>query len=113
VVLILDGAGGYTAPGPGTLSSWAEHFRAHDLSVGTYSLPRGGTDEQEPHSEDEVYVVTRGRALLVAGDQVTPVGPGTVAYVPAGEAHRFTDITEDLAVLVFFAPAEYSRRPPG
>ncbi len=112
-MLILDGAGEYTAPGPGELSSWAEHFRAIDLSVGTYSLPRGGTDEQEPHSEAEVYVVTRGRALLVAGDHVAPVGPGTVAYVPAGEVHRFTDITEDLAALVFFAPAEYTRRPPG
>jgi hypothetical protein len=27
----------------------------------------------------------------------------------AGEKHRFTDITEHLALLVFFAPAEGSR----
>jgi quercetin dioxygenase-like cupin family protein len=30
-------------------------------------------------------------------------------YVPAGEVHRFTGITEDLALLVLFAPAEESR----
>jgi hypothetical protein len=29
--------------------------------------------------------------------------------VPALEQHRFTDVTEDLAVLVVFAPAEGSR----
>jgi quercetin dioxygenase-like cupin family protein len=37
------------------------------------------------------------------------VGPGDVAFVPAGEAHRFVDILEDLSVLVVFGPAEYSR----
>jgi hypothetical protein len=30
-------------------------------------------------------------------------------YVAAGEGHRFTDITEDLAAFVLFAPAEGSR----
>jgi len=38
-----------------------------------------------------------------------PVGPGSVIYVPAGEPHHFTGVTSDLAVLVLFAPAEYSR----
>ncbi len=32
-------------------------------------------------------------------------------YVAAGEVHRFTDVTEDLATVVLFAPAEESRRP--
>jgi len=30
-------------------------------------------------------------------------------YVAAGEVHRFVDITEDLAALVLFAPAEETR----
>jgi quercetin dioxygenase-like cupin family protein len=113
-VLILDGAGGYTEPPAGAGSHWVEHLRVSDLSVGTYSLPKGGLDEQEPHTEDEVYVVTRGRARLLAGPQVAEIGPGSVIFVPAGEVHRFTDVTEDLSLLVFFGPAEYSRRiPPG
>jgi quercetin dioxygenase-like cupin family protein len=41
------------------------------------------------------------------------VQPGSVIYVPAGEEHRFTDIAEDLAVVVFFGPAEYSRAAEG
>jgi len=32
-----------------------------------------------------------------------PVEPGSVVFVPAGEAHKFTDITEDLALVVVFA----------
>jgi mannose-6-phosphate isomerase-like protein (cupin superfamily) len=79
-----------------------------DLSVGTYSIPAGGTDDQAPHTEDEVYVVTAGRAVLAAGPDRAAVGPGSVIYVPAGEPHRFTDVSEDLALLVLFAPAEAS-----
>jgi mannose-6-phosphate isomerase-like protein (cupin superfamily) len=64
---------------------------------------------QTPHTEDEIYVVTAGRATIESGGERAEVGPGSVVYVPAGEIHRFTDITEDLALLVVFAPAEESR----
>ena len=37
------------------------------------------------------------------------VNPGAVLFVPAHEPHRFHDITADLALLVFFGPAEGSR----
>jgi hypothetical protein len=36
------------------------------------------------------------------------VGPGAVIFVKAGDEHRFHSISEDLTLLVFFAPAEYS-----
>jgi mannose-6-phosphate isomerase-like protein (cupin superfamily) len=110
---ILHEAGAFTAPASGSGAHWAEQLRVSDLSVGTYSVPAGGVDDQEPHTEDEIYVVTSGRARLVAGGQSAPVGPGAVIYVPAGEEHRFTGITEDLSLLVLFAPAEYTRRPGG
>jgi quercetin dioxygenase-like cupin family protein len=51
--------------------------------------------------------------VLQAGGDSAPVGPGSVAYVAAGEVHRFTDITEDFAALVLFAPAEGSRNTAG
>ena len=105
---VLDGAGQYTDPG-GEDVSWVEHLRVADLSVGTYSIPAGGTDGQEPHTEDEVYVVQQGRATLETPNGSAQVGPGSVMYVPANEVHHFVDITEDFAVLVLFAPAEYTR----
>jgi mannose-6-phosphate isomerase-like protein (cupin superfamily) len=88
---------------------YTEHLRVPDLSFGTYRLPAGGTDEQSPHTEDEVYVVTAGRARIVTPDATADLGPGSVVFVPAGEEHRFVDITEDLTLLVFFGPAEYLR----
>jgi mannose-6-phosphate isomerase-like protein (cupin superfamily) len=90
-------------------AGWAEHLRTADLSVGTYALPAGGTDTQSPHTEDEIYVVTAGRAVLRTPTAAVPVSPGSVVFVPAGEQHTFTDITEALTTLVVFGPAEYSR----
>jgi len=106
---VIGGAGEFTRPDGGT--HWIEQFRVPDLSVGTYSIAAGGVDDQEPHGEDEIYVVTSGRAAFEAGDERVQVGPGSVIYVPAGEVHRFTDVTGDLATVVLFAPAEGSRSP--
>lgn len=108
---VLRGAGDFTSPPEGESRQWIEHMRVPSLSVGTYSLPVGGVDGQQPHTEDEVYVVVAGRARLVADSGEAEVGPGSVIYVPAREAHRFVDVTEDMAVVVVFAPAEHSRAP--
>jgi len=90
-------------------NDWVEQLRTKSMSVGTYSIPVGGVDDQLPHHEDEIYVVTTGRAKLVTPGGTEDVGPGDVLFVPAEEEHRFTEITEDLALLVFFAPP-YSGR---
>jgi mannose-6-phosphate isomerase-like protein (cupin superfamily) len=103
---VLTDAGAFTAPAAGQPRHWLEQLRVAALSVGTYSVPVGGEDTQQPHTEDEVYVVTAGRARIVADSGSAQVGPGSVIFVPANERHRFVDITEDLAVLVIFAPAE-------
>ena len=92
-------------------TGYLEQLRVPDLSVGTYRIPAGGVDRQSPHTEDEIYVVLAGRARIVTPDAAAPVGPGSVIFVPAGEEHRFVDISEDLAVLVIFGPAEGSRAP--
>ena len=106
----LIGAGRYTPPAGGEPTSFVEHLRSAALSLGTYSIPAGGADDQVPHAEDEVYVVLAGRAAFTGGGTTVEVGPGSVLSVPAGEQHRFHDVAEDLAVLVLFAPP-YSGRP--
>jgi quercetin dioxygenase-like cupin family protein len=88
--------------------AYHEFLRVPALSAGLYVLPAGGTDPQQPHSEDEVYVVTAGRARIRVGDDDRLVGPGSVVYVAAHVEHRFHAIEEDLSILVFFAPAEYA-----
>ncbi|RJS46971.1 cupin domain-containing protein [Nocardioides cavernaquae] len=105
---LIEGAGVWTPPSEAE-NDWAEHLRTPDLSVGTYCIPAGGLDDQSPHTEDEIYVVTQGRATIVTPGGSAEVEPGSVIFVPAGEVHRFIDVTEDLALLVVFGPAYGSR----
>jgi mannose-6-phosphate isomerase-like protein (cupin superfamily) len=98
----LESAGTFNrSEGP---NHWVEHLRVPAMSVGTYSIPAGGVDDQSPHAEDEIYVVTAGRGRCSAGGRTVDVAPGTTLFVGAGEEHRFHDIVEDLALLVVFAP---------
>jgi mannose-6-phosphate isomerase-like protein (cupin superfamily) len=88
--------------------AWQEFLRVPSLSMGLYSLKAGRTDEQQPHTEDEVYYVVSGKALFRAGERQQTVGPGIVIFVERTVEHRFYDVTEDLTLLVFFAPPEGS-----
>lgn len=83
---------------------YLQFLNAGSLSVGLYVLPIGGEDGQRPHAEDEVYYVVSGRATLRVGDEDRPVTAGTIAFVGANVPHRFHGITEELTLLVFFAP---------
>ena len=76
------------------------------MSAGLYVLPAGSTDPQQPHHEDEMYYVVRGRARFKAATEDREVSAGSVIFVAAEVEHRFYDVTEELAVLVMFAPAE-------
>jgi mannose-6-phosphate isomerase-like protein (cupin superfamily) len=85
---------------------YLEFLRQPALSVGLYELAAGATDPQRPHTEDEIYYVVRGRAAVRLGAEDIPIGPGSVVFVPARQEHRFHSISEDLTLLVVFAPAE-------
>ncbi|WP_283139330.1 cupin domain-containing protein [Rhizohabitans arisaemae] len=102
-------SGQFTPAADGS-ADFVEHLSVPALSFGTYSIPAGATDEQSPHNEDEIYVVTQGRGSFTSGGQTVEVGPGTALFIPAREEHRFHDITKDLVTLVFFGPA-YSGVP--
>lgn len=88
-----------------------EFLRMPSISAGLYVLGAGTDDPQQPHTEDEVYHVVRGRATIRVAGEDQPVGPGSVVFVAAGVPHKFHTIEDDLEVLVIFAPAEYARRP--
>jgi quercetin dioxygenase-like cupin family protein len=83
-----------------------EFLRVPTMSAGLYVLKPGSTDPQQPHHEDEMYYVVRGRARFKAATEDREVSAGSVIFVAAEVEHRFYDVTEELAVLVVFAPAE-------
>jgi len=85
-----------------------EFIRSPDLSAGLYRIAAGGTDPQQPHTEDEVYYVIRGRGSIRVDDDVSSVAPGSLVFVAAGVDHRFQEIEETLEILVFWAPPHHS-----
>ncbi len=89
---------------------YLELLNVPDLSVGLYVLAAGGTDPQSPHTEDEVYYVVSGRAKILVAEEERDVQAGSIVYVEKNVAHHFHSIEEELTMLVFFAPAEYSNK---
>ena len=87
-----------------------EFLKVPDLSMGLYVLPAGSTDPQSPHTEDEVYYVVSGRGKILVAEEDRDVQAGSIVYVAKNIAHRFHSIEQELTVLVFFAPAEYSNK---
>lgn len=87
---------------------YTEFLRHPSLSMGVYSLAAGALDPQQPHTEDEVYYVASGQGSVRVGDETALVKSGSVVFVAANVPHRFFNITEEMTILVFFAPAEYS-----
>jgi mannose-6-phosphate isomerase-like protein (cupin superfamily) len=87
-----------------------EFIRAERLSVGLYVLEAGATDPQTPHTEDEIYYIVSGSAMIEVAGEHRPVSAGSVIYVDAHVDHRFHSITEDLSVIVVFAPPRRSLR---
>src|SRR5215208_4739198 len=88
---LLDAGGGYevvhSSPG---------------LEVGVYVLVAPEPDRQQPHDDDEVYVVLEGRGVLTIEGEDFPFEDGEALFVRAGADHRFTGY-EGLSVLVIFA----------
>ncbi|GJM41073.1 MAG: hypothetical protein DHS20C20_13550 [Ardenticatenaceae bacterium] len=85
---------------------YLEFLRKETMSLGLYVLPAGGIDPQQPHGEDEVYYIISGQGQIDVGDETQSVQPGSVVFVAAHVPHKFHTITEELKILVFFAPPE-------
>jgi quercetin dioxygenase-like cupin family protein len=87
---------------------YLEFLRVPSMSGGIYTLAAGSTDPQKPHTEDEMYYVVKGKARMQVGSEDQAIAEGSIIFVGANVEHRFHDISEELTVLVFFAPAESS-----
>lgn len=75
------------------------------LEIGVYVLVAPEPDRQQPHEDDEVYIVLEGTGVLDVEGTRLELREGNAAFVPAGADHRFSAY-EHLAVLVIF-----ERRP--
>ncbi len=71
------------------------------LELGVYVLVAPEPDRQQPHEDDEIYVVLEGSGVLQVEGEEVPVREGSAVFVEAGTDHRFTAY-EHLSVLVIF-----------
>src|SRR5438105_1163437 len=71
------------------------------LELGVYVLVAPEPDRQQPHEDDEIYVVLEGSGMLRVGDEDVAVQEGAAVFVEAGAEHRFSAY-EQLALLVIF-----------
>ena len=75
--------------------------RSPGLEVGVYVLVAPEPDRQQPHEDDEIYVVLDGSGVLDVEGNAVPVDAGDAVFVEAGADHRFSAY-EQLSVLVLF-----------
>jgi len=69
------------------------------LELGVYVLVAPEPDRQQPHDDDEVYVVLEGRGTLDIEGERYDFTEGDSLFVPAGANHQFVGY-EQLSVLV-------------
>ncbi len=72
------------------------------LELGVYVLVAPEPDHQQPHADDEIYVVLEGHGSIEIDGTSVPLSEGQAVFVPAGADHRFIGY-ENLSVLVVFA----------
>ena len=78
---------------------------AYVLKHGTMKLglyAQTDQDRQQPHAQDELYVVVSGSAEFIKADQRVACPAGDALFVEAGVAHRFEGMSPDFALWVVF-----------
>jgi mannose-6-phosphate isomerase-like protein (cupin superfamily) len=87
---------------------WDIEALRHGSMSAILFTPRG-SDYQETHTRDEIYVVVAGSADLFlaekSGEHRLPCITGDVLFVPAGMVHNFERISDDFVTwAVFWGP---------
>jgi len=78
-------------------------FKRGDLSVELFAPHE--VDTQQPHEQDEIYIVAAGNGVFRRGTDRVPFGPGDFLFVPAGVPHAFETFTSDFQTwVIFFGP---------
>ena len=83
-------------------------FRHGTMSVEIYQ-PKS-QDLQQPHLQDEIYVVISGYGIFQNGSEQCAFQPGDLLFVPAGIEHCFLKFTDDFKVWVIFYGAAGGER---
>lgn len=76
-------------------------FNVGDLTAIVYTPV--GVDHQEPHDQDEIYIVITGSASFEVSGHRQNLAVGDAVYVPAKADHRFLNPSDDFSCWAIFA----------
>ena len=78
--------------------------QTESVALGYVSVDSGQSTHTGFHNdEEEIYVILKGGAVLMIGDEKKEVGPGSVAYIPRNHKHKMTSVTEEKLEYLYFA----------
>ncbi len=83
--------------------SYLPFLNVSSLHCGIYTFAAGAKDGQQPHSEDEIYYIQKGKAKIEIAGIDHDLKPGSIVFVPAKVKHHFHSIEKELQTLVFFS----------
>src|SRR6266536_2503482 len=59
----------------------------HDLRLIEVHFIDGARNRMHTHTTDQILVITEGAAIVATRSEEHELGPGDVAFIPAGEEH--------------------------
>jgi unsaturated pyranuronate lyase len=84
------------------------YFDSANMTFGRYDFDAGAEIHAHSHEQEEVWHVLEGELEVTVAGETRRVGPGAVAIVPPGTAHRVVAVTAGKAIVV-----DYPRRKMG
>jgi mannose-6-phosphate isomerase-like protein (cupin superfamily) len=64
------------------------HIHVHEV----FLLPGSMPHHAHHHQQEEMFLISEGEVEVTIGDKVTKLGPGSVAFVAAGDQHQIQNI---------------------
>jgi mannose-6-phosphate isomerase-like protein (cupin superfamily) len=76
-------------------------FGSRNLALTWVDCPPGSQQQVHRHTtQEQVYVITRGRGLMIVGKEEQEVDAGTLVFVPPRTGHAIRNTSEELLTYV-------------
>ena len=76
-------------------------FGSERLAITWVDCPPGSRQGLHRHdTEEQVYVIVRGRGVMIVGSEEKEVAEGTLVYVPPGSDHAIRNTSDEMMCYV-------------
>ncbi|MEW5816256.1 MAG: cupin domain-containing protein [Spirochaetota bacterium] len=84
----------------GPVEGWVDHV------MRLFTLKEGGYTPRHSHPWPHINYITKGKGQLFLSGEEHPLTPGSVAYIPAGQEHQFSNNSPDDLAFICIVPKE-------